>query len=458
MWILFLLIYINFNTHGEYWLYSDSLSEHFEDFGSISIREKNIALLTDYFIEDNIYNTQRKYLLFPSLIATSRKMQLFLGYFHKTLLHGLILNQTHDIEYKRFRYIKGISAEATYKQFHINLFSGFPQDLQFDGISYSTTQDTQGIVRGISTLLDLASINISTAYLRLNRYNMPAPYAFSEIGGLGLEVSKNTFSFLLDAAFKKGVDFISYTRKKGNGLFLSMEFSREQCDLLVQLARYDSLSFYNINLPPVPIKTEILPSSGNSDKGGSFTLSLPHGNGNIEIGSGAIYSLKERSYIYPKNGRAYQEVYIETNRYHDAINYTIKTGYEHRLRIEPEYTHLKDIYVQSDIDLLKLSLECFLRLDRFTEDTSKYLKGVLNSTFYITSNLNIQLLTEYATSKIARYDFERFWPAVELSFNIEGGNISLFYGKQRGGLVCSGGMCRIMPKFNGLKLIVSKSI
>ena len=457
MWILFLLLQINFNNHSEYWLYNDSLSEHFESFGSFSIRAKGFSLMSDYFMEDNIFSTPKKYLLYPSLTANTGNLSVSIGYFQKTVLSGILLNQTHDVQFKRFRYIKGITATGKYKKMQIDVFTGSPHDLQFDGVSYTSIQDSTNIVRGISINTRFPTFDISAGYIRLDRQHMPEPYAFSEITGMGIELDKEKISLSLDMAIKRGVDYITYTCKRGSAVFLSLEFMPSVYNILLQLARYDSIEFYNLNLPPAPLKTEILPSSGNSDKGGSVTFFLPISNGNIEIGSGGLFSTEETSYINPTAERGFQEFYIQTDLYSENINYSMKTGYEHRLRVEPEYTHLKNIYVQSDLDFSNFSLEIFSRIDRFDEDGQSYFKTSLNSTLYISQRLNLQVLLEYATRRVLRYDFQTFWPGVELSFDIPGGNISLFYGKQRGGLVCSGGMCRITPRFQGLKLIFQKS-
>ncbi len=458
MWILFLFLQINFNIHSEYWLYSDSLSEHFESFGSLLLREKVFSLSSDYLIEDNIFNTHRKYLLFPLLTLNTKNLEIGIGYFQKNLLSGILLNQTHDIQFKRFRYIKGLSIIARHRNASLSAISGTPHDLQFDGMAYTPIQDTASILRGISLSMGHGSVDFSAGYIRLNRKNMPAPYAFSEIGGGEIVMNSKKISVSMDFALKRGVDFITYTRKKGSAVFVSVEFMPAKFNFLLQLARYDSIEFYNLNLPPVPLKTEILPSGGNSDKGGSFTLFIPFSRGNIEIGSGGLFDIQETNYINPDVNRAFQEFYLQTDIYSTDISYSIKSGYEHRLRVEPEYTHLKNLYIQSDLDISPLSIEIFSRIDRFKEDSINYFKTTFNSTVYLSERFNIQFLFEYATRKIPRYNFENLWPGIEVSWDINGGNISLFYGKQRGGLVCSGGMCRITPRFNGLKLTFQKSI
>ena len=460
MWILCLLLQISLNNHSEYWLAQDSLSEHFESYGSVILKHGSFVLTTDYLIEDNIYNTPTKYTLLPALEVSSKDFTLDMGYIQKTAVSGLLLNETNDMQFKRFRYLKGISVAARTKYAEITLFTGKPRDFVFDGLSYVNSQDTADILRGVTVNKDGYTYHAEVGYIRLNKRNMPDPYAFTEIFGGEVGIEKDKYSVNFDFAGKQGVDYISYARTRGYGLFCTFELMPSSWNILFQFAFYNSINLGNYNLPPVPLKTEILPSSGKRDQGGSITFYYPLKNGSFEIGAGGLYDLNEHNFINPGTGKAFQEAYMQFDFYtKNGVSISIKPGYEQRLRIEPEYTTLKSFYIQSDLDFSSLfPVELFSRIDKYTEDSISYGKFMLNTTFYISDRLNIQLLSEYATSKIARYDFEQLWPSVGFSLNIEGGYISLFYGKQRGGLVCSGGMCRITPKFNGLKLIFEKSI
>ncbi len=460
MWILFLLLQINLNNHSEYWLAQDSLSEHFESYGSIIIKHGNFSLTTDYLVEDNLYSTPSKYRVFPTLVATSKNFELHVGYIQKTAISGLLLNQTNDIQFKRFRYFKGLSISGEIPGGAIYLFTARPRDFIFDGISYTSSQDTEDILRGILVSGEKNSLHAEAGYIRLNRRNMPASYAFSEIMGTELGLDRNKYSITLDLALKRGVNCITYEREKGYGMFTTLEIMPSSWNMLLQFAYYDSIDFDRYNLPPVPLKTEILPSSGMRDRGGSITFYYPLSGGNLEIGAGELLDLTDNNLLSPSSGKAFQEAYIKTDFYtKKGVSISLQPGYERRLRIEPEYTTLKNFYLQSDIDLSSIfPVEMFSKLDKFKEDSISYNRFTLNTTLYLSDKINIQLLSEYATRKIARYDFEQFWPSLGISFNIEGGYVSIFYGKQRGGLVCSGGMCRITPKFNGLKLIFEKSI
>src|SRR5205085_2267154 len=49
-----------------------------------------------------------------------------------------------------------------------------------------------------------------------------------------------------------------------------------------------------------------------------------------------------------------------------------------------------------------------------------------------------------------------FWPQAFVSFRIGGAHSVLAsYGAERGGLNCSGGICRVVPAFNGLRFTLT---
>ncbi len=456
MWILFLLLQINFNTHTEYWVRDSSLKEHLESYGSVSIRHQKISFLIDYLVQDN---DVRITAIYPLLNAKESNFHLSLGYFQKMALSGMLLNETHEIQYKRLRYLRGISAGISFHGINAEFFSGSPHNTEFNGAYFSDVQDSTDIIRGVQVEAEKGKVSVSTGYIRLNTGSMPASYAFSEIFGVEGALQKRLYSISFNIAARREVDPINYTRSRGTGIYTSFEFMPSSYNILLQFARYDSINLHNYNLPPAPLKTEILPSNGNNDMGGSVTLYIPNGNTNLELGAGSLVAIGEKNFLKPNSQKAFQEIYAKTDIYFSNFGLSITPGYERRLRIEPEYTVLNDLYMDTDVDLVQsLSVELHTKLDRFAEDSLTYFKLFFNPTIYIKDNINLQVFLEYATKKISRYDFENFWPALELSFDISGGNIALFYGKERGGLVCSGGMCRITPRFNGLKLILQKSI
>jgi len=59
---------------------------------------------------------------------------------------------------------------------------------------------------------------------------------------------------------------------------------------------------------------------------------------------------------------------------------------------------------------------------------------------------------EVATKAVKRYDHEKRWLLVEGSLSLMANlSLRLRVGQEKGGLVCSGGVCRYEPPFSGIK-------
>jgi hypothetical protein len=93
-----------------------------------------------------------------------------------------------------------------------------------------------------------------------------------------------------------------------------------------------------------------------------------------------------------------------------------------------------------------------VKVTRNYEDSLKYWMTEFTGGVDLLKDLTASFQMEYASMKIPRFNNDNFWANFELLYRFENGSVSLAYGKKRGGLVCSGGMCRILPSFDGLKL------
>jgi hypothetical protein len=54
-------------------------------------------------------------------------------------------------------------------------------------------------------------------------------------------------------------------------------------------------------------------------------------------------------------------------------------------------------------------------------------------------------------------DYQLHYPAMQVSYSLKSTQIAFAYGRQRGGLLCVGGVCRPVPAANGFRLNVTTS-
>lgn len=216
---------------------------------------------------------------------------------------------------------------------------------------------------------------------------------------------------------------------------------------------YDSINFWNYNLPPVITEKELLPEAGYADKGLSLLCTYNISDSYFELQLASIVDLKENSIISPSYSKAFQEGYLKFYGHVNGIPLNLKGAREKYLRVEPEYQTLLTYYLEAHSEFnFKVPIELGFKITRSQEDSIKYWMTEITYGLNLFENLSASFQIEYSTKKIPRFNNENFWATFEVIYRFENGSIALSYGKRRGGLVCSGGMCRILPSFDGLKL------
>ena len=68
----------------------------------------------------------------------------------------------------------------------------------------------------------------------------------------------------------------------------------------------------------------------------------------------------------------------------------------------------------------------------------------------------VSVYDEYNYSNPTK-DYELHYPAIQLTYSLKSTQIALAYGKQRGGLLCVGGVCRPVPASDGFRFNVTTS-
>ncbi len=457
--LLLLLSNLQSSTSGEYWYFNKDKSEHYETTGNITYSKNKFNFMLDFIIQQDIQNTASLFVIRPSFQYTGHLISFKVGNYKKVMGNGLILNETDNSAFKRYDYLQGgeFSLHAL-KFISISAFSAIPFNIDFNGRDYYYKNDTTDILRGMSTSISLpARINGEFAYVRNNTRQMPSTKSFSEIFGTTLSLNTSLLSVSTSLTKRLGVNPVLYKRSKGNGAYASLRFGSGEEALLLQYSYYDSINFFGYNLPPTPLHKELLITNANNEQGGSITLYLsPSSMFSTETGLGRMNNIKattsdEKSFL-----ELYQIIDYSSKNGNSYIH--TKIGMEKGMRIEPEYTNLIDKYIQTTISItapLQMDIDATGHL--FNQDESPYKLGEFGLTYYANEHFNISAEFEKCTKKIGRFNFEDTWPSVLFTYRWNGSQIQLFYGRQRGGLTCSGGTCRIEPSFEGMKLLIQKS-
>ncbi|MEO0241856.1 MAG: DUF6029 family protein [candidate division WOR-3 bacterium] len=461
MRILFLFLFsLSFSGEGEYKLSSKDLSDYFYFAGSAEEQFGAIHTGIDYVLQLNSDVLKNKLYLFPNLSGQLSVFRFRSLYFSKSLLEGVLLNAEPNIPLRLRRYLMGLNGELYFKTFTLGLLTGRVFNYRFDGKNYFLESDTLDVVRGLYGSGEVGSVVIEAGYVRLNRKNMPEPYAFQEIlaGKVGFNLP--CFSLQLLLASKQGVDPILLQRNKGLGFYGSSLLNLGVWSLSLSGHYYDSLDFFGYNTPPVITGKELLPHGGNSDKGISINSSIGLENAYLKMGAASVIGLNEHNFIRPLSGSAIQELSLGCDlTFNSNLTVNLECGRELLLRIEPEYIRLNSYFMKMGLSTSHFrDLDLEVRPALNFEDSLKYLSIDLHTGLQVANALTAIINMYYSSESLSRYEYIRFWPYAEIRYKLEFGYLFIGFGSERGGLVCSGGICRYVSPFKGLKMGVSLGI
>ena len=86
------------------------------------------------------------------------------------------------------------------------------------------------------------------------------------------------------------------------------------------------------------------------------------------------------------------------------------------------------------------------------DDTKNWVGGLLE--YYLKRNFSFYISDQFNYGNNNEIDQIHFYN-IGGSFSQRKTKVSLNYGRQRGGLICVGGICRFVPKSNGLTLTLN---
>lgn len=457
MGIILLLYTINFNygftLKSEYWLFTQDKREHLELNGNLELDLEQLIVGVNYNV--TMDSTAKDFnLLRPFLTYDSNFLSITLGSFEKELLHGLALNLTRREDIKTYGRLWGINVEARYKKFSFSMLSGKPEILGFNGYRYNIENDTSDVVRFTDIKIDniFNKIGVEAVYGRRNYKAMPSPYSFDELFGGVLNLSWNILDLTTSYIKYLGCDPVLYARKSGIGTYSSLNFYLNFLTLNARYAYYDSINFGSYNLPPTPTDKEILLSGGSGEKGFGVSISFFNKNFNAKFNHDNLKGLYSNKY--------YSEYILYIEYTNELLSIMGKAGREYEREVEPDVPEITRDFLEMQFspDLHPLE-DISVYFSRNNEKNISDYYYELNFSATLSYN-DIYLIPglNYITHSLPRYENENTWPRLILRLKRENYYIDLFYGKEKGGLNCSGGICRFEPPFEGFRISLNFSI
>jgi hypothetical protein len=474
-------------NYGEYWVFyrndegDTNYEEHLEDRLKVGLSYGDITLRGTFFFSDPSLPNHNKLSYIDYAVQYSKDpVSVLYGRFNKTFGRGLVLNQFVDEDFKIDKSLFGVQAGINYFNTELTLLSGKPRNVFFEENIYITknADDTTAQVRGVDIETKLIPrTTVGARYVRINRDIDIIPEAFTELFGGNIGFRTGPFDAYIEYAQQFGTYPGLGGRLKGYGILFSSSLSLAGFGLSFQAMDYDTIGFpfnktYRYNEPVTPIKTGISVNRGADEIGfGASLLYSPFDFITIELDNNKISThdtdLSKLEQIFVTNETmdavieqaakitAYPSYELELTA---AIEKIVKQGIE--VPIEKKTETKPHLEISYNFGSFFVGSE--YGIEFVTSDTSDYRDQALAVSIgkpelfvltlrYETRNRAPQWLVD-----LRKIGPETNWPVAELSLDLTARhNLRIRVGAEKGGLVCTGGVCRFEEPFKGIKLVLT---
>ena len=415
------VIYNNFNANVEYIYYYPYKFQNIKQYNKI--QKRNISYQSNNFnvTAGNFY------------ISKSRNTSIGFYYDDKLL---------------RDKYLDGINGTFDLNLLNFNFHIGLPYIKEFHNGFYNTLNDTSDLITGVGFKykpFEWLNTGINYNHLFIGTINNS-----DQISNIFIHIPLNAIEFYTSLSYRTGFDRSIFITNKGLGIYSNLSFYLSAISLNIEGFYADTFDFGGSGFRYAEIPS--LTYSGYSinrgmDELGTRINFLSPLNNSINMVKSNF------SYITTKTmDKRLMEGFIGMTIYHNSFSSEIALNY-----INEEFLH-------SDIDLkqtLKSKFEIFLlskipvkfinREEFISEDTLNYLDSEFCIDITPLNNFTVYSSFVYRNKDIRNEG--TLWYIGGLRFDfLEHHTLQSEFGSRKGGIVCSGGICRYEDPFNGIKI------
>jgi len=449
--ILLSLLQININGSNKYqsWNFRDGVRWIVDEF-RFDIMERGFILGGQWsFLKpgEGVYFQKRNDLI-KKYMGYRGAFDVTLGSFYTTFGRGLLLNATEDEVVLLDRFIEGVNIEGRHPFGSFSLIFGQPKNYVFYEL-----KDSLDLLEGGDLEIEVSpNISIGGSYLRMSTpsiFNTDSLLS-TDIFGARLAANSGLFDLYSEFAFRKGWDSYVFEDTTGFAYYGALNIFWGSTVIRGEFKWYDTFGHSYALLPTANHYGANL-NDGRDERGGYIGIESPLGD-NIVLETGLASSNTSESGAF-KNGKI-EDKFL-------SMRYTFTEGMitlSYESILFRNALGLGIIYRRENNPVVDLVFNISDRLGvetrysmRKREDENTYTDhdGLLTLSFF--PYIDLSFAYERRTG-----DIKDTWRRAELmlKFN-ENIETEVIYGSQRSDLVCSGGVCRYEPAFDGLKLQVN---
>lgn len=443
-----------------YWQWRENEENFIEDALDINAMYGNFRGNIEWYIYEpsNVKYALRKEGMRRRFVEFKNpKWSLRAGNFYQSFGRGLILNQTVEITGNIDRDIDGFNLSHSIKFLTISLLSGRPKNLLFSNGKYIVVNDTSDLLQGGSLSFDLLpSFPFSINVVRLSSDNpgVESPretylYAFN------IDVVKGPFIIYAEYAKREGWDEIPFEESEGNGIYGSLTFSTGKASATFEYLNYDKLGYggsdYRYNAPPTGNLDGYSINRARDERGWMLDIiSNPFGSWYFEVNKSMLWTISSDSIGFDE---FYAEIKGDIWKRGPSLLLSLKNLVYRKPEtiIDRKSEWIPHIGIMSSLGSHSLNVGLNSRVVEI--DTITFMDNAVSIDACIFSYLTIAGRWEIRNKEALLESEGMEWKVIELRWDISDSHtLNIMAGSEKGGLICSGGVCRIEEPFEGIKI------
>ncbi|TET18317.1 MAG: hypothetical protein E3J78_06500 [Candidatus Cloacimonadota bacterium] len=457
-------------NHLSYWQWQDStgINEHFlRDILTVNATYGNFRGNVEWYVyepSDVTFRLRSEGLRKRFIEYKKPEWSIRAGNFYSSLGRGLILNQTDETAGSIERNMDGLIFRYTYKFASLTLLSGRPKNIHFINKQYFIVNATSDLLQAGNIVFNPVSffLPFSINFVRLSSddpaSSLSLPFE-TLLYSFGIEPSIGPFIAYVEIARKEGWDGLLFAEAEGMGIYGSLTFFLEKFSASFEYLQYDSLgyggSIYRYNAPPTANLDNYSINRGSDEKGWMIDVtSNPFGDMYVQINKSTLSTISSDSI-------GFEEFFgeIKSPLWHNGPS-MLASGKQIIYRWPEPIVEQKTELIPH-IELLSAMRSHSLKLglgSRIVEIDSigkaiDFRDDAISVDIGIFSYLSLSGRWERRNREVLFESEGTEWKVFEIRWDLSNAHtLHIMVGSEKGGLVCTGGICRIEEPFEGIKV------
>ena len=448
------------SNRAEYWLFRDSLDEHFEDKLNLVANYGSLTGKAALFVWDPSRPKNPYHYVNYSIGYEHPALSLTYGHFYQVFGRGLALNSFINEDFRHEMVIRGLLAQTRLFQTELTALSGRPRELFFEENAYVIKNDTTDQLRGadLTTRL-IPHFHPGVRYLRINRQQDTTLWkkAFDELYGGGAKAFFGPFDFYGEYIRRWGYEPATERRLEGDGIYASGNISTSFIGVTGEWLDYDTLGSggfgYRYNEPPTPNRAGVSVNRGIDETGYGVTVVLsPVEKMSLEAARTDVHDTPNRHGVDEWVGKAKID---PSEKSSTEWGFDQSTQRKIDIKVEKKVENKPHFDITYSPDLLH-SIEFGAEHNWISADDKDYAEWAAYVGVGRSGLVSLVFRYERRSKTISYLGDEKEWKTLELSWDItETHNLRIKAGNEKGGLNCSGGVCRWERPFDGIKAVLT---